>query len=51
MLKTTICNLGKVGGLDQDVPPLLLAHMFDLQFNHFKMTMLHNFETILCEKN
>jgi hypothetical protein len=37
--------------LDQDVPPLLLAYMLDLQSNHFKMTMLHNFEAILCEEN
>jgi hypothetical protein len=30
MLKMTFCNPCKIGGLDQDVPPLLSAHMLDL---------------------
>jgi hypothetical protein len=30
MLKAAFCNPHKIGGLDQDVLPLLLAHMFDL---------------------
>jgi hypothetical protein len=30
MLKAASCYPHKIGGLDQDVPPLLSAHMFDL---------------------
>jgi hypothetical protein len=45
------CNPCKVSGLDHDVLPFLSAHMLDLQSNHFKMTMLHNYEAILHEKN
>jgi hypothetical protein len=51
MLKTTFCNPCKIGGLDQDVLPLLLAHMLDLQSSHFKMAMLHNSKATLHEKN
>jgi hypothetical protein len=51
MLKAAICNLRKIGGLDQNVPPLLSTHMLDLQSTHFKMTMLHNFEIVLREEN
>jgi hypothetical protein len=51
MLKTTFCNPHKIGGLDQDVPPLLLTHMLDWHSSHFKMTMLHNFKVTLREKN
>jgi len=29
-LKVAFCNPYKIGGLDQDVPPLLLAHIFNL---------------------
>ncbi len=50
-LKTTFCNPRKIGGLDQDVLPLLLTHMLDLHSSHFKMTMLHNYKVTLCEKN
>jgi hypothetical protein len=45
------CNLCKISGLKQDVLPFLSTHMLDLQFNHFKMTMLHNFEATLSEEN
>jgi hypothetical protein len=51
MLKVVFCNPHKIGGLDQDVSPLLSTHMLDLQSSHFKMTMLHNFETTLHEEN
>jgi hypothetical protein len=51
MLKATFCNHHKIGGLDQNIPPLLSTHMLDLQSSHFKMTMLHNFEGILHEEN
>jgi hypothetical protein len=30
MLKVAFCNPHKIGGLDQDVFPLFLLHMFDL---------------------
>jgi hypothetical protein len=50
-LKVVFCNPHKIGGLDQDVPPLLLAHILNLQSSHFKMTMLHNYETTLRENN
>jgi hypothetical protein len=30
MLKVTFCNPCKIGGLDQDVLPLLSAHKLDL---------------------
>jgi hypothetical protein len=51
MLKRTFCNPHKIGGLDQNVLPLLLAHMLDLHSSHFKMTMLHNSKIALREKN
>jgi hypothetical protein len=51
MLKMAFRNPHKIGGLDQNVSPLLSAHMLDLQSSHFKMTMLHNFETTLHKKN
>jgi hypothetical protein len=50
-LKVAFCNPCKISGLDQDVLPFLLAHMLDLQSNHFKMTMLHNYEATLCKEN
>jgi hypothetical protein len=50
-LKVVFCSLRKIGGLDQNVPPLFSTHMFDLQSSHFKMTMLHNLKVALCEKN
>jgi hypothetical protein len=43
-------NPHKIGGLDKYVFPLFLAHMLDLQSNHFKMTMLHDYGTTLHEE-
>jgi hypothetical protein len=34
MFKMAFCNPHKIGGMDQDVPPLLLAHTLDLQSSH-----------------
>jgi hypothetical protein len=51
MLKMAFCNLHKISGLDQDVPPFLSTHMLDLQSIHFKMSMLHNFKVALHKNN
>jgi hypothetical protein len=49
VLKATFCVPCKVGQTRKIVLALLSSHNLDLQCSHFKMTMIHNFEIVMCD--
>jgi hypothetical protein len=50
VLKATFCVLRAVGQHGKTILALLLTHNLDLQCSHFKMTMIHNSEVVMCDQ-
>jgi hypothetical protein len=50
-MKATFNVPCKVGESQKIVLALHLNHTWNLQSSHFKMTMIHNFKLVMCEKN
>jgi hypothetical protein len=51
VMKANFSVLCKVGESGKIVLALLLNHILNLQSSHLKMTMIHNFKIVMCEKS